>query len=263
MKKTTLLTLLMTTLLSSVAHAGLKIYYIRHAQGGHNVKKEWQQKGVPEAEWPAYVGNPNMFTPQGLKEVVGATKKLQKYRFDFIASSPLWRCRNTIQPYLKATKQQAEIWPELREAPGMRSILSEDLPEVTEEILNRDKAIQIEKDEQAFFSLRPDGKNHYASYPKGCAEELKVAYTKHVSQHVIALVEKRFGNTEKSILLAGHNSSGVSLLKLLLKEEPTGKAQRGLGNATIWMVERQDDGSYILKMYNDEAYVAEQLEKAR
>ena len=64
------------------------------------------------------------------------------------------------------------------------------------------------------------------------------------------MIEKRFGGTEKSILLAGHNSSGVSLLKLLLKEEPENK--RGITSSGIWMVERQEDGTYQLKMYNSE-----------
>ena len=39
----------------------------------------------------------------------------------------------------------------------------------------------------------------------------------------IDMIEKRFGGSDKSILLAGHNSSGVSLMKLLLKEEPEDK----------------------------------------
>lgn len=256
MKAITSLTLLLTITLSSMADAGLKIYYIRHAEGGHNVKKEWQEKGVPEAEWPDYVGNPDMFTPRGLKEVVGATEKLQKYEIDFVACSPLWRCRNTVAPYLRATNQKAEIWPELKEAPGMKTILSKDLPEVTEEILGRGKAIALEEKEKDIFTLRPGGENDYARYPKESSDELKVAYTKHVSLHLIQLIESRFGNTEQSILLTGHNSSGVSLLKLLLKEEPTGKAQRGLSSATVWMVEKQEDGSYLLKMYNDEPYQA-------
>ncbi|MDX2430856.1 MAG: hypothetical protein QNK35_07980 [Bacteroides sp.] len=51
-------------------------------------------------------------------------------------------------------------------------------------------------------------------------------------------------------LLAGHNSSGVSLLKLLLKEEPENK--RGINSSGIWMVEQQKDGTYQLKIYNSE-----------
>jgi len=29
-----------------------------------------QAKGVPESQWPAHVGNPDIFTPKGLKDVV-------------------------------------------------------------------------------------------------------------------------------------------------------------------------------------------------
>lgn len=37
----------------------LKIYYIRHVEAGHNVKREW---GIyPKNEWPAYVGNHEAF----------------------------------------------------------------------------------------------------------------------------------------------------------------------------------------------------------
>ena len=254
MKRYILLTIISSVVLSNIANAGLKIYYIRHAEGGHNVKKAWQAKGVPQSEWPSYVGNPDVFTPKGLKEVVIGTEKLQKYHFDLIASSPLWRARNTILPYLEARKQKAEIWPELKEASGMLTILDPNLPEVKEEILNKGKAIEIPKNEKDFFKLRPGAENHYKSVPKGSPAELKVAYTKHAAQHVIQLIKSRYGDSDKSILLAGHNSSGVSLLKLLIQFEPTGKARRGLNNVGIWMVEQQEDGSFKLMMYNDEPY---------
>ena len=104
------------------ANAGLKIYYIRHAQGGHNVKTAWEKKDVPKTEWPSYVGNPDMFTPKGKQQVIAATEKLKAYQFDFIASSPMWRARNTILPYLKVTQSKAEVWPELREGRGSGSI---------------------------------------------------------------------------------------------------------------------------------------------
>ena len=78
---------------------------------------------------------------------------------------------------------------------------------------------------------------------------------KHVSKHAIDMIKKRFGGSEKSILLAGHNSSGVSLLKLLIQEQPVERPQRGLENISLWMVEQQEDGSFELKIYNDEPYV--------
>ena len=55
----------------------------------------------------------------------------------------MWRVHNTIAPYLKVTNQQAEIWPELREGKAMVTILSDDIPEVTEVILNKGDAIVV------------------------------------------------------------------------------------------------------------------------
>ncbi len=232
------------------SEAQLKIYYIRHCEGGHNVKKAWEEKGIPQSEWPSYVGNPNTFTPRGEKELVAATEKLQEYSFDFIATSNAWRARNTILPYLKVTGQTAEVWPELREGPGMLTILSKDIPDLDVPILNLGEPIELPEEEKDFFVLRKDSPNDYKKYPRDGEENLKVAYMKHVSLHAISMIEKRFGGTDKSILLAGHNSSGVSLLKLLLKEEPENK--RGIISSGIWMVEQQKDGKYKLKMYNSE-----------
>lgn len=118
------------------ADAGLKIYYIRHAQAGHNAKRAWEKKDVPKSEWPSYVGNPDVFTPAGEQQVAAATEKLKGYQFDFIASSSYWRARNTILPYLKEMQDKTEIWPELREGRGFDSILSEDIPVLQDEILN-------------------------------------------------------------------------------------------------------------------------------
>lgn len=257
MKSSVVLTLAVFVLLSGMAEAGLKIYYIRHAEGGHNVKKEWEDRGVPENEWPEYVGNHDMFTPKGLKELVTAKEKLQKYDFDFIATSPIWRARNTILPYLKATDQKAEVWPELREGPGMTTILSDDLPEVERDILNKGEEIEIPDDEAELFTIREGAENNYRKYPSGCSDERKVAFMKYVSLHAIDLIEKRFGGSEKSILLTGHNSSGVSLLKLLLQKEPGGEARRGIDSTGMWMVEQQEDGSYELMIYNDKPFVEE------
>src|SRR5689334_55169 len=81
------------------AQAGLKIYYLRHAEYGGNVVAEWKDK--PKDQWPAYVGRGDMFTPKGKEQVQALTQKLLKnYHFDFIAVSPAWRTRNTIAPYL-------------------------------------------------------------------------------------------------------------------------------------------------------------------
>jgi len=232
------------------ADAGLKIYYIRHAQGGHNVKRVWEKKNVPKSEWPSYVGNPDVFTPAGEKQVVAATEKLKAYQFDFIASSPMWRARNTILPYLKETQSKAEIWPELREAGGYGSILSKDIPDVQEEILNRGEPILLQEEELPFFILRDDAKNNYSHYPEGSPGMVRAAYLKHATVSAIKLIEQRFGGTDQSILLAGHGTAGRTLLTLLLQDESWFKS--GIRNTGIWMVEQQEDGTYQLKMYNGE-----------
>ncbi len=241
----------------SHADAGLKIYYIRHAEGGHNVKADWEEKGIPKSEWPEYVGNSDMFTPKGEKQLDEALEKLKNYEFDFIASSPLWRARNTIIPYLKATDQKAEVWPELKEGKGMTLILSDKLPKVNRTILNEGDPVHIPKKERKYFDRRERGKRHYRKYPSDSSDELKTAYMKHVTEHAIDIIEEKFGEKDKSILLAGHNSAGVSLLKLLLGEEPGGPARSGIHNVAIWMVEQQKDGSYELKIYNDAPFPAE------
>ena len=234
------------------ADAGLKIYYIRHAQGGHNVERAWEKKDVPKSEWPSYVGNPDIFTPAGEKQVVAATEKLKTYQFDLIATSPMWRARNTILPYLQETQSQAEVWPELREAGGYGSILSEDIPKIQDEILNQGEPITLPEEEQPFFILRDDAPNNYSHYPENSPGLVRASYLKHASLSAIQLIEQRYGGSDQSILLAGHGTAGRTLLTLLLQDESWFKS--GIRNTGIWMVEQQEDGTYQLKMYNGEAY---------
>jgi len=137
----------------------------------------------------------------------------------------------------------------------MLTILSKDIPDLDIEILNLGYPIELPDEEKDFFVLRKDSPNDYKKYPSESDDNLKVAYMKHVALHAIDMIEKRFSGSDKSILLAGHNSSGVSLLKLLLKDEPENK--RGITSSGIWMVEQQKDGTYKLKIYNNEAVIHE------
>ena len=250
--KTFLLIYFIAIGLCTVADAGLKIYYIRHGQSGKNVLKRWEKNDVPKSEWPSYVGNSDVFTPTGEKQVAAATEKLKTYPFDFIASSPMWRARNTILPFLKENNRTAEVWPELREGRGSASILSKDLPVLKDEILNRGEPIILPEEEKPFFELRDDAENNYSHYPKNSSRMIRAAYLKYATLSAIKMIEKRFGGTDQSILLAGHQISGSSLLKMLLQDEP--KVKSGLRNTGLWMVEQQEDGSYRLKMYNSEVY---------
>lgn len=235
--------------------SGLKIYYIRHAEGGHNVKKAWQDKGVPKSEWPAYVGNPNVFTPLGLEQLAAVPAKLKKYKFDFIASSQMWRCRNTVLPYMKEVGAKGEVWPELCEQPASSRILKKDLPKPTVPVLGAGRRVKLPEDELEYFSLREDGMNFFTINrgDKGPgAADRSAAAARLIIQDVLDRVQTRFGGTNKSILFSGHGSSGMAVLRMLTQDPLDGIG--GIKNTGIWMVQQQEDGSYKLMMYNDEPY---------
>ena len=226
------------------AAAGLKIYYLRHAEVGANVEKEWA--ATPTNAWPLYVGNPGLFTPRGEVQVVNATEKLKQFHFDFLAVSPVWRARQTVLPYLKQTRQKAEIWPELAESGGFISILhGQPLPPPGTNLYARDK-VSVPADEKKFFPLRQDGRLLFDFDH----ENLQAAADAvAVSGRTVSLLRQRFGGSEKSILLAGHGNNGRLLLHALLPESDAWKTR--LANTGLWMVEEQPDGSFQLRLFND------------
>ena len=234
-------------LLTGVAEAQLKIYYLRHAESGANVVSQWQDK--PKSEWPAYVGNADSFSPTGEQQVRAVVEKLKRYDFDFIAVSPLWRTRHTIIPYLQAVNLHAEIWPELQESGYDReNIYATNLPPPAPGIFSEGKPIVLPENEKSSFSLRQDA-----------FKRLKIRVDKKENaadciaalQHVIRLIKERYSGQKKSILLVGHGNSGAVLLHLLTqgKFEP----KESIKNTGIWMVEEQTDGSFKPIRYNDQA----------
>jgi len=232
----------------SQCEAGLKIYYLRHAEGGHNVVKEWDR--VPKAQRPDYVGNGNVFTPKGKAQVLAATRKLQNYRFDFIGVSSMWRARNTVLPYLKEVNAKGEIWPELHEFGGGDGFLATNLPAVTKPALQAGPQIELPADEAAYFTFRADGRNNF-KLPSRDDNEREAAM-QLVVQRVVDMIRERFGGTDKTILLVGHGNAGRALLRRLTKqglpEIPS------MENAKLWMVEAQPNGQFEIKMYNDAPY---------
>ncbi|MEP5341946.1 MAG: histidine phosphatase family protein [Algibacter sp.] len=232
---------------------GLKIYYIRHAEGGHNVKRNWEKYSeIPEDQWPDYVGNPNIFTPMGKGQLARVPIKLKKYKFDFIASSPIWRVRNTILPYMKKIGVKGEIWPELAEQRASALILSTDLPVPTDPILGAGKLIELSSNEAPYFSIREDGKKGFKAPKVGTTrkhDERSSAAARLVIQKVLDMIQDRFGGTDKTILLAGHGSSGKAVLRMLTKDPLLNLP--GITNTGVWMVEEQPNGEFKLMIFND------------
>ncbi len=196
------------------SEAGLKIYYIRHAEFGHNLRRQYEN--VSKEHWPSYVGDSNAVTPKGKEQIVAATEKLKSYKFDFIVCSPVYRCRQTILPYLCDTRQTAEIWPELAEfnEEVVLSFFNETLPAPGKNLLRGDR-VELPDDEKPFFILRPGGEHLLKAAPK---EDLpqRASDTKALLQNVVTLLRQRFGGTEKSILRSGHGTNGRALLQMIL-----------------------------------------------
>lgn len=225
-----------------LCQAGLKVYYIRHAEGGHNVVNEWKDK--PKSEWPSYVGNDKVFTPKGEKQVAAVPEKLAPYKIDFVACSPLWRTRNTILEYLKVNHMKAEIWPELEEYHYHEATPPFPPPSAT--LFGGGKEIEIAESEKDVFTVRPDAPRRFKidSFTK----EQSRGDVEALMKKIVELITTRFGGQEKSILLVGHGNSSGTLLKELTGKGSPAWAQ----NTGVWMAEQQADGSFKLMMFNDQ-----------
>jgi broad specificity phosphatase PhoE len=227
------------------ARAGLRIYYLRHAEYGGNVVDQWKDK--PKDQWPAYVGRGDMFTPKGKEQVAALTRKLlNNYHFDFIAVSPAWRTKNTIAPYLKAAHMKAQVWPELLEFNSLAHQHDPNLPPPSADLFSGDP-LTLGKEDQGLFTLREDNPHAF----KISQDPLQAAADRRaVVDKVIELIRERFGGSDKSILLVGHGNSGRILAEELTHDSKAFDTE--LRNTAMWMAEQQPDGSFKMLMLNDE-----------
>ena len=230
------------------ASAGLKIYYVRHGESGANVAGPW--KKVPKELWPPYVNNENAFTPLGEAQVKALPDKLAPYKFDFIAVSPKWRARQTILGYLQKNGLKAEIWPELEEfgvdkQVAFDLIKSDNIPPPRPDLFSGND-IKLADDEKQFFVLRDDGikgfklREEKKEQAEDCLNSLREA---------IERIKKLPQDGDPSVLLVGHGNSGRVLVQMLLKKDVK---LTHPDNTGLWMVEEQPDGSFALRIYNDE-----------
>lgn len=248
MKKQSLCRLLFLSVCLQVpCQAGLKVYYLRHAQSGSNAKNEW--KHVPVEKRPAFVGNADAFSPLGAEQAAAVPKQLAAYRFDFIAVSPKWRTRQTILSYLKAHDRHAQIWPELIEFgsnDGEEALIgSRGLPKPRADFLARGKAIELPAEERPYFTVRHDAPTEPLL---GAGGSQGAADLTDMIQRAILRVRTEFGATDQSILLVGHGNAGRHFLELLTHDRETTK--ESLRNVGLWMAEEQADGRFKIMMVN-------------
>ncbi len=239
------LVVLLSFAFGCTCQAGLRVYFLRHAEAGHNVLDQWESK--PREEWPAYVGDPDAFTPAGKQQVAACTKKLKKHHFDFIAVSPTWRTRNTVAPYLRETGQKAELWPELLEFGSLdqqHDFVSLPPPSTN---LFAGEVIRLSESEAGIFTLREDG---HRLFHLGHSPAQKAADRWAVVQKDIDLIHRRFGGSDKSVLLVSHGNIGSLLIEALTGDKQQPKTT--LLNTSLWMAEEQLDGRFKLRMLNDQ-----------
>lgn len=222
----------------------LRVYYVRHGEGGHNVV--WQWKDKPKEQWPAYVGNQNTFTPKGEEQVAALTQRLENLKLDFIAVSPMWRTRHTILPYLKLKGLKAEIWPALTETPNAGKAVAQDLPPPDAELFKGLRRVKVPQEEEPFFALNDADAMELSAgggvSPQSAANSLAMA------EKTVRMVKERFAGSGKTILLVGHGNAGVTLIRVLTGTRLEGE---GLANTGLWMAEEQPDGTFKLMLLND------------
>lgn len=232
------------------AWGGLKIYYIRHGEQGGNVVKQWS--GTPKELWPDYVGKSNVFTPLGEEQVAYVPEKLSQYSFDHIIASPTWRTLHTILPYLKANDRKAEIWTELMEISYIRNEVSlnmlnrTDLPEPASNLMEgKNVKIPLNDEERAYFII-PESD---LPRPYLVRKQLEAAADLvQLNRGILERIKKEYGEGDLSVLLVGHGSAGRALFRVLTEGKVKSPAIKNTG---VWMVEEQEDGSFLVKIYND------------
>ncbi len=204
------------------------VYFVRHAQCLSNV-----QKG----------GSATTFTPGGEKQVQSLTTALQTLKFDFIAVSPAWRTRHTILPYLKATGQVAEIWPELIETgknDPAQTEFPKDPPSAT--LFEGGALIVLPDEEKPFFRLRQDGSGQKMLNSSNPADAQALA------RKTEELIRARFGLKDATILLVGHGNSSIPLLRQLMNNPSF--TNKPLENTCLWVLREQTGDSFMLEHYN-------------
>lgn len=222
------------------ASAEATLFYLRHAEGGHNVKADYVKKGIPQSEWPSYVGNQNVFTPKGVEQAGALATNLLPFHFDLIAVSPLWRTRNTILPYLRATGQKAEIWPELLECPFMGDTSPAAQAKVDRAVLEGKDPVELTAEEKSIFHFRANSVERLMAPTNAAQAGLLAVRTGE-------LLRERIGTNDMTVLLVGHGTAGLTLVRYLA---PDKSAAHHMGNTHLWLASYMPEGGFKLK-YHD------------
>ena len=205
--------------------SALDVYLIRHGETVGNTTGDYSPI------------NQATFSPRGLEQVAAVPEKLKGFRFDCVMVSPTWRTQQTILPFLEATGQKAEIWPEVEEVDC--GITGDVVPSAS---VNRGTAVEIVEGAQDLIACRDEVSSR--RYAPTSREE-------GVRQLMLAvdLVKSRFGGSDKSVLIVTHSCAGGRLMELFLGLKPSGRFSPK--NATLSHLRQTEDGRFELVSLNE------------
>lgn len=173
---------------------GMTLYYVRHAQTVANAS---------QSEQPSYEDSDTL-TELGLRQIDALTLYLQSNGInpDAVLVSPTSRTQKTIEPYVVAASMTAEIWPELTEC-GSSEPTGAALP--TEPTYYEYFNISIEAQNMVLREGASDLFWQTDTYERGLFMVMQAR----------DLLLERFGQTGKTVLIAGHAVAGGVIIGLL------------------------------------------------
>ncbi len=189
----------------------LDILVVRHAQTLANISDDYSLFAHRH------------FTELGQNQIRTLTETLGTRTFTAILSSPSYRVRRTLLPYLENTKQTAELWPSLDECCVGTESEGARYP--------AGALILIESEHRPYFTLRDDVP---ATAPEG------QSYTDDLRriQQTADDIKARWGGTDATLLIATHEYTGSRLIEALLGRDMTGSLK--LENASITRLHEVD-----------------------
>ena len=210
--------MLLTTAIALIVLKPTQIVFLRHAETQANATGRYNSKTL------------NAFSTLGERQVSAITQRLKSETFDAIVVSPSPRTLKTIAPYLRATGQKAEIWPELYECchqpKSQRS-------QPASSVMKFGQRIGWDASLNGIFQIRPGGERYILAptYNDGM-RQIKQARK---------LLEMKFGGSGKKVLVVGHSIVGGHLLAML-----TGKRIQ-VQNASPIRVVESNGGLFTVK----------------
>ncbi len=171
----------------------MKLLILRHAESEGNASGNYS------------TAQADSLSIQGEQQARDLVKPLTQWHFDKIITSPLQRALQTVAPYLAATGQTADIWPELaeacwhadREAPTMSWRSQPDsLPNTLAHL----------------FTFR-DGHAAKPAYPESFGTGLRRVHA------CLDLIHNRFGQSSQTILMATHGHFIREFLNLIQNKD--------------------------------------------